>query len=75
MFGMEKYQSFLQWFMKNIKYGLQHEIGLLMMFVIGDEKKATQQHTHAKNRVHILCSVSYMQQQDEAVNKKFNKNI
>ena len=38
-----------------------------MMFVIGDEKKATQQHTHAKNRVHILCSVSYMQQQDEAV--------
>ena len=61
--------------MKNIKYGLENEIGLLMMFVIGDEKKATQQHTHAKNRVHILCSVSYMQQQDEAVNKKFNKNI
>ena len=56
--------------MKNIKYGLENEIGLLMMFVIGDEKKATQQHTHAKNvwnRVHILCSVSNMQQQDEAV--------
>ena len=47
MFGMEKYQPFLQWFMKNTKYGLENEIGLLMMFVIGDEKKSNTA-THAR---------------------------
>ena len=46
--------------MKNIKFGLENEFGLLMIFVIDGEKKATQQHMHAKDvwkRVHILCSV------------------
>ena len=64
MLGLEKYQPFIQWFMKNIKFGLENEIGLLMIFVIDDEKKATQLHMHAKNvwnRVHILCSVYYTQ--------------
>ena len=50
--------------MKNIKFGLENEFGLLMIFVIDGEKKATQQHMHAKDvwsSYPMFCVVYYLQ--------------